>query len=121
MPESAGSVIDHAVIDALLEATGGDRSFLAELVDAYLADAPGQLAAMRAAVASGSAAELVRPVHTLKSSSASLGAVGLAERCRALEAQARTGSLDGAADGVEAIAGDLEAVTAELSALAGSP
>ena len=46
-----------------------------ELVDAYLAEAPAHLDAIEAAVAAGDAAALVRPAHTLKSSSATLGAM----------------------------------------------
>jgi two-component system sensor histidine kinase/response regulator len=118
MPEPSGAAIDRAVIEELLEATGGDRGFLLELVDAYLADAPAQLAAMRRAVVDGSATDLVRPTHTLKSSSAALGATGLAERCRVLEAQARSGGLEGLGDAVEAIAAELEAATGELQIVA---
>jgi HPt (histidine-containing phosphotransfer) domain-containing protein len=120
MPEPVGSVVDRTVIDELIEATGGDPSFLGELIEAYRTDAPAQLAAMREAVAAGSPGDLVRPVHTLKSSSASLGALGLAERCRSLEAQARSGSLEGGVDATEAIAGELEHVLAELSGLMGT-
>lgn len=117
MPGPVGSAVDRTVIDELIEATGGDPSFLGELIEAYRTDAPAQLAAMRDAVAAGSPGDLVRPVHSLKSSSASLGALGLAERCRRLEAQARSGSLEGAADATEAIATELELALVELSAL----
>ena len=83
--------LDMAAFEQLLEITGGDREFLDELVDTYLEDGEAQLGAMRAAVATSDAAAILRPAHTLKSSSANVGAMALAELCRALEADARTG------------------------------
>jgi HPt (histidine-containing phosphotransfer) domain-containing protein len=98
-------ILDEATIDQLFESVGSDPAFLDELVEAYLSDAPAQLAAARAAVAAGSADDLVRPAHTLKSSSSTFGAQTLAGLARDLELRARAGSLDGAAitlDEVEA-------------------
>lgn len=97
--------IDEAVLADLVESTGGDPDFLAELIDIYLDDAPRQVAAMRDAVLSGRIEDLVRPAHTLKGSSASIGAVELSELNRALELAARAGAVDdatGAVDGIEA-------------------
>jgi len=84
---------DQAAFDHLLEITGNDLEFVDELIDTYLADASLQLEAMQAAAASGDAAALVRPAHSLKSSSANVGAMALADICRALEAAARTGDV----------------------------
>ncbi len=115
MSDLAQPTIAVAVVDELMDAIGGDRAFLAELIDTFLADAPAQVAAMREAVAAGAAEALVRPVHTLKSSAATFGATELTERCRALEAQARSGSLDGAEAAVasieEALADALDALS----------
>ena len=47
-----------------------------------------------AAAAAGEAAALVRPAHTLKSSSASLGAMRLSAIARAIEEAGRTGVSD---------------------------
>jgi HPt (histidine-containing phosphotransfer) domain-containing protein len=107
--------IDRQVLVELLDATGGERGFLAELIDAFLADAPDLVGQMRDAVHRGSAADLVRPVHTLKSSSASLGAMTLSAHCKALESAARAGSLDGAAEAVDTIAAELERASAALA------
>src|SRR4029450_2884431 len=59
---------------ALSPAAGGDPASLAELIDTYLADAPGLLMVMRDALAAREAAGLRRAAHTLKSTSAALGA-----------------------------------------------
>lgn len=90
--------LDGEVLRALLDMVGDDPEFVGELVDTFIADSPAQLAAIRSAIAAGSPEELVRPAHTLKGNSVNLGAPALAAICRDLEAQARAGSLDGAAD-----------------------
>ena len=84
-------VVDPAAIDRLLEMTGGDPEFLRELITTYLEDGAAQLEAMRDAVARADAEALVRPAHSLKSNSASMGADHLANLCRGLEADARVG------------------------------
>lgn len=106
MPDPVDGVLDQATLDALVDSLGGDVEFLAELIDTWLTDAPAQVAALREALVAGDVAALVRPAHTLKSSSASLAAFRLAEQCRELEASARAGSLDGAVSAVDAIAAE---------------
>ena len=96
--------IDAATFAGLLEMTGGDIEFVDELVDTYIADGDQQVAALRAAVASGSQDELVRPAHSLKSSSLNMGALALGELARGLEEAARSGAVADAADRVDAIA-----------------
>ena len=69
----------------LRESVGGDEAFVKELVGAYLAESPGYLDAIAAAAAGGDAPAMVRPAHTLKSSSAALGAMRLAAVSKRLE------------------------------------
>ena len=96
--------IDEATFAGLLEMTGGDMEFVDELVDTYLGDGGTQIQALRDAAAVGSVEGVVRPAHSLKSSSLNIGALPLAELCRALEADGRSGTVDDAADRVETIA-----------------
>lgn len=112
---SSGPALDDATIAQLFEAVGSDPAFLDELAAAYLGDAPEQLAAARAAIAAGSADELVRPAHTLKSSSATLGAQTLAGLARELEQRARAGSLDGAETGLAAAEAEFARVGTALA------
>jgi HPt (histidine-containing phosphotransfer) domain-containing protein len=116
MPERLDGVLDRATLDGLFDSIGGDPEFLAELIDTYVGDAPVQLEALRAALATGAEADLVRPAHTMKSSSASLGALDLADRCRQLEASAKAGQSEGATEAVEAIAAELARVLEALEA-----
>ncbi|HEX5015902.1 MAG TPA: Hpt domain-containing protein [Candidatus Limnocylindrales bacterium] len=87
------SPIDAATFANLLDMTGGDQAFVDELVDTYLEEGERLVAGLRAAAAAGSIAELVRPAHSLKSSSLNVGALELGELCRALEEEARGGAV----------------------------
>lgn len=114
MPDDVDQVLDQATIESLMDSVGGDAEFIAELIDTYVVDAPEQVDALKASLAASDIQGLVRPAHTLKSASASLGALGLAERCRQLELAANAGSLEGAADSIEGIAAELERVMTAL-------
>ena len=94
-------ILDDAVIAELRESTGGDDEFVRELVDAYISEATGYLEAMAAAISTGDTAAIVRPAHTLKSSSATLGAMRLAAISRGIEEAGRDGRADGLAGDVQ--------------------
>jgi HPt (histidine-containing phosphotransfer) domain-containing protein len=106
--------IDPATFRGLVEMTGNDLAFIDELVDTYLGDGQVQVAALRDAAARGAGDDLVRPAHSLKSSSLNVGALALGELCRQLEEDARGGSVADAADRVEAIARAFEDARAAL-------
>ena len=107
-------VIDDAAFGQTLEMVGGDLEFLGQLVDEYRTDGASRVADMRAALAAGAAEDLRRAAHTLKGSSASLGATGLAAACREVETAAREGRLDDLGPRVEAIATQFDDVVAAL-------
>ena len=105
--------LDPAVLAELLEAVGDDPAFVDELVDTFLAEAPGFMAAIDGAVQAGDAGRLLVPAHTLKGNAATIGAERLAEVSRTLEERARNADLDGAdVDAAEARAELERAVTA---------
>ena len=110
MSEPEIQVVDEQVLAEMLETTGGDSGFVREIVETYLADAPAQLEAMTAAVEADDAAALVRPAHTLKSSSATVGAMRLSSVARELEMAGRTGTLEAA------VRSSLDAAHAEWTA-----
>ncbi len=115
-----GGTLDHGALRYLLEITGGDEAFLDELLETFLRDADDQLAALRAAVGAGSVEALVRPAHSLKSSAANVGATRLSELSRALEGDARAGTVDAPSERVEALAAEATAVRLALQAIRGS-
>jgi HPt (histidine-containing phosphotransfer) domain-containing protein len=112
MPDPEPQVVDERILAELMASTGDDIGFVRELIQTYLADTPMQFEAMTAAVAADDAASLVRPAHTLKSSSATVGAMRLSAIARELEMAGRSGSL-----GAETQAG-LDAARAEWQAAA---
>jgi HPt (histidine-containing phosphotransfer) domain-containing protein len=89
-----GSPIDAATMANLLEITGGDQGFVDELVDTYIAEGDRIVGELVAAVEAGVVADLVRPAHSLKSSSMNVGALELGELCRRLEQDALGGTVD---------------------------
>jgi HPt (histidine-containing phosphotransfer) domain-containing protein len=111
-------MIDETVLEELEASVAGDTAFVADLVEAYVADSTDQVGAIEAALGAGDAAALVRPAHTLKSSSATLGAAELAATARTLEMAARAGNLDeaDALQAADAVRGQWEAAIAGLRA-----
>jgi HPt (histidine-containing phosphotransfer) domain-containing protein len=95
--------IDPATFSGLVEMTGGDLAFVDDLVDTYIDDGQRQVAGLRDAVTREAADDLIRPAHSLKSSSQNVGALALGALCRQLEEDARGGPVADAADRVESI------------------
>ena len=120
VPEPDLPILDEATLSEVRESVEGDTAFVGELITAYLADGTAHLTAIEAAVAAGDAAALVRPAHTLKSSSATVGAMRLSARARRLEEAGRSGSIDDEATRTDAgaLAADWQATSDALRAWA---
>jgi CheY-like chemotaxis protein/HPt (histidine-containing phosphotransfer) domain-containing protein len=110
-----GAGFDTAALQGLRELGGDD--FLAEVVDAFLADAPTLLATLRRSLDEEDADELRRAAHTLKSNGSTLGAGAFSELCRELEQRAKTGQLTGASGLVDRIEHEYTHLQEALAAL----
>ena len=108
--------LDPAAMARLLEITGGDVTFVDELVDTFLEDAATQLEALRAAAEAGDEAAAVRPAHSLKSNSMNVGATVLADMTRAIETDGRAGAIADLAARVAAVEAEFAGVRAALLA-----
>jgi len=86
-------VFDPAALDRL-KRFGGD-TLLGKMIALFLEAAPTRLEAARDALARNQAADVELALHSLKSSSAQLGALRMQRLSAQGEHQARTGSLDG--------------------------
>ncbi len=74
----------------------GKPPILQRVIRLYLESAPQLMETIRIALADGNAQALGDPAHSLKSSSANLGATALFELCRQMEAAGRENLLDDA-------------------------
>ncbi len=116
MPDADIPVLDEEVLGELLSSTDGDVDFVRELVETYLADVPVQITGIADALEADDAAALVRPAHTLKSASATVGAMRLSAVARELEMAGRSGSLDaGARSGLADARSEVDAVGAAMA------
>ena len=88
-------VLDAAILAELRDATGGDAEFIVDLVETYVTEGAANLEGILAAAAAGDPVSIVRPAHTLKSSSASLGAMRLSAIAKAIEEAGRAAVSDG--------------------------
>jgi signal transduction histidine kinase/DNA-binding response OmpR family regulator len=79
-----------------LSATNGD-ALLERVLQAFLEDTPTHLQTIRQAIASGHAGQMRKAAHSLKSSSANVGADALAQRTKELELLGRNNTTAGAA------------------------
>lgn len=109
-------MVDDGVLAELRASVQDDTAFVSDLIDAYVADGAQLLDAIEAAVQALDAEALIRPAHTLKSSSATLGAMALSASARTLEMAGRAGTLDdpAARDAAARIHGEWEAATAAM-------
>jgi PAS domain S-box-containing protein len=92
-PAAAGeNVIDESVIEGFrARERRGRKNVLSRVIGAYLEQSPDLVEQLRKAVKHQDAEALRAAAHTLKSSSAQVGALQLADRCKQLEAAGRAG------------------------------
>ncbi len=94
MPQS--EIIVQAVFSDLLDSVGGDLDFMSELVEAYISSTPELFTSIQQALETANASALQRAAHSLKSGSASFGALSFANQCKELEDMGKSGLLEGA-------------------------
>jgi CheY-like chemotaxis protein len=92
-------------------------SLVRELIDLFVADAPGHLAAIDEAVRAADAALLRRHAHRFLSATQNIGARRMSELCADIERLARAGDLALAAPLAQALAAERQQVQAALLAL----
>ena len=106
-------VLNAGVLDELREVLGGEVD---KIIAVYLEDAPRLIAQLERAAVSGDPIALRVAAHTLKSSSANVGATTLSDAARDLEHGARDGTLTQPASAVARIVGEYAQVRAALQA-----
>jgi len=89
---AAPAVLDRNVLDALAAGYSAGINLLHALVALFRDEGRKQLADLHDALRRGDHATAARAAHTLKSSSAALGAQRLSEHCHHIEHALRTGT-----------------------------
>ncbi len=110
--------LDHSAIEAVrqLDPDGNDR-LLARLIALYRDDSSQLLADIDNAMKLGDAESVARAAHTLKSSSANLGATNVAALARQIEHSARSGDLTELPSSITKLRAQRTVALSELEAL----
>jgi CheY-like chemotaxis protein len=86
--------VDGQVLHRLRKVmTNGRPELLAKVINLYLSESPKLLQRLRRAAVANDGAELARVAHSLKSSSANVGAKALSRYCENMESSARRGEV----------------------------
>ena len=89
-PGTNVEILDSNVLQSLKELGGDDDPGLfLELIDLFLQDAPQRMQEIEQGLADGDIRRLERAAHTLKSSSANIGALSLSALFKRMEGEAR--------------------------------
>ncbi|QYF93868.1 response regulator [Massilia sp. PAMC28688] len=123
LPRETREVIQRDVINrqALdnIRALSKDRgdALVQKVIAAYVDDTPGHLKTLRCAIADKDAGNVRKVAHSLKSSSANVGAEALAQMCKDMETLGRTDTTVGAAVILTDMEQEFQAVRHSLSAI----
>jgi HPt (histidine-containing phosphotransfer) domain-containing protein len=112
------TMIDITMIDAIRDLQSEeDPDVLASIVSLFLEGMPERLASLKAAIEAGVAKKVQAEAHSMKSSTASLGAAQMSALSRQLEMMGASGQLSEAAATFQKLEAEWSAVQAELRAL----
>lgn len=109
---------DNAVFDAetFLDYVDNNPTLADRVVRRFLADSPGRLATIRAALSTGDAQKVALMAHSLKGSVGFFAAAAALDAAREVETIARTGDLQGVGDAGAVLEREVLRLTAALEA-----
>jgi HPt (histidine-containing phosphotransfer) domain-containing protein len=106
--------LDMEIVEDLQEMMGSDYQ---SLIRIYLEDSPKLINQIQTALDNRDCAALVAPAHTLKSSSANLGAMALSDIAKTIEKSARNSDINTPLQVGAGMAAEFERVRAALAAI----
>jgi len=117
--ETGAPPIDRTVLERIRMLEGPDRQGLVEkVVSLYLSDSLKHMERIRNSAEAGDREALRRAAHTLKSSSANVGAMRVSETCRRIEAETAEGTPSAfAAPLLEKLESEYDSACRELRAI----
>src|SRR5467141_903653 len=101
-PETLAPPVDLEGFRMTLREAGAEQA-LYSIVDTFVRQAPDRLAALAAATATGSGADMAKAAHVFRGASATIGARELAELLERIETSARAGEIEDAQDVFERV------------------
>jgi signal transduction histidine kinase/DNA-binding response OmpR family regulator len=114
-PQEALPALDATAFAALRElCSGDDPEVMVDIVIQFMRDTPGYLEALRDAAATQDAVALEQAAHALKSSSANVGALGMAALCQEIQRLGRARTVTNAATVVARLTGEFHRVQQAL-------
>ena len=112
-----GNFLDQSVLASLRELQDeGDPDIVAEVGGLFLKHSPDKVKAILVALETGDAKGLYLAAHSLKSSSAYIGAMRLSALAKDLEMMGRSGALEGARDLADRMQEEFNLATKALQA-----
>ncbi|HEY9649584.1 MAG TPA: response regulator, partial [Coleofasciculaceae cyanobacterium] len=109
------AAIDANVLSSFRDMVGENADMvLAEMIECYLDDAPKLVSAITQAVHQKNAQKLRQASHTLKSSSATIGAMTLSHLCQQMEVMSRIGNMEYGLDNLSELEAEYERVKTAL-------
>jgi signal transduction histidine kinase/DNA-binding NarL/FixJ family response regulator/HPt (histidine-containing phosphotransfer) domain-containing protein len=112
MPSNAPPPINREIVEDLRDIMGDE---FASLVRVFLEDAPRSLIRLEAAAAAGDNDGLISPAHSLKSTSANLGAMEVSAQAKHIEHAARQKTLTDAPQRVASLSAEFARASAALN------
>ena len=106
--------IDRSIFDELLEVMGSE---FAGLVNVYLEDTPKNIKILAQSAQRGQVEGMIAPAHSLKSTSANLGAIVLSDLAKKIEHGARSGTLTDPISDAKNVIAEFERAAESLRAL----
>jgi len=118
LPEGTEAVLDASALERLRELDPkGQNQLLARVIEAFETSAARLVPQLQDARRAGDTAGIRHVAHTLKSSSASIGALKLSQLCADIEAKIRTDKLENLGERVDAMCVEIEIVLQALKRL----
>tara|TARA_R110002111_G_scaffold12135_1_gene36350 strand:- start:224 stop:583 length:360 start_codon:yes stop_codon:yes gene_type:complete len=111
--------IDPEAINNLRELSPDDDSFIIEIIDIFLEDTPRRIAELESSLANQNVEVLERAAHSVKGSSANLGAMPLRGVAEKLEHHARSVGLTGTDEMIAELKVRFAEAKVELDKIAG--
>jgi HPt (histidine-containing phosphotransfer) domain-containing protein/DNA-binding NarL/FixJ family response regulator len=105
------------ILSTLHELVGGYEPIIKDLIQTYLDSSATLISELQAAIVHQNPTQLEHSAHSLKSSSASLGANVLSDLCRQLEQQGRVGEMSNAQQKVQRVLSEYALVSQALNSI----